>query len=342
MELTCSMATAGISRACGRTKILILVALGSAIPAPTIGAQIESAAVRLYPVKAIRFIVASPPGGAADAVTRVIGPKLAEAWSQPVVIDNRPGANGIIGAEMTARAAPDGYTIVMAAAGLAVNPSLYTRVPYDPVRDFAPVTQAVSVPNVLVVHPSFAAVNIAELVAAARAGTVTFGSAGKGTSGHLALELFQMASGVRFAHVPYRGGSLALADLMGAQVQALFSIAVLAMPHVRTGRLRGLAVTGATRSRSAPDLPTVAESGYAGFEVTGWFGVLAPAKTPDGIIAKLNTEIVRALRTQEVESRLLAQAADPVGSMPNEFRAHIAAETRKWARVIQQTRIRPD
>jgi tripartite-type tricarboxylate transporter receptor subunit TctC len=304
----------------------------------------DAAAGRAYPVKAIRFIVASPPGGPADTVTRLIGPKLTETWHQPVVIDNRPGANGIIGTEMTARAAPDGYTIVMVAAGVAINPSLYARVPYDPVRDFAPVTQAISVPNVLVVHPSHSIATVAELVNAARAkpGTIPFGSAGKGTSGHLALELFQLVANVRFVHVPYKGGGPALTELLGNQVNALFSIALSAMPHVRAGRLTGLAVTSRNRTRSAPELPTVAESGYPGFEVTGWFGVLAPAKTPPAVVAKLNDEIVRILRLPEVEQRLVSQAAEPVASEPQAFAQHIANETRKWAQVVKQAGIRPD
>ena len=304
----------------------------------------RGSAARVYPVKSIRFIVASPPGGPADTVARLLAPRLSELWHQPVVVDNRPGANGIIGTEMTARAAPDGYTIVMVAAGLAINPSLYARVPYDPVRDFAPVTQVVAVPNVLVVHPSLAAASVSELVAAARAkpGSITFASAGKGTSGHLALELFQIVSQAKFVHVPYRGGGPALNELLGAQVNALFSIALSAMPHVKAGRLKGLAVTGAARTRAAPELPTVAEAGYAGFEVTGWFGVLAPAHTSPAIVAKLNREIVGILRSTEVEERLTAQAADPVGSNPQAFARHIAAETGKWARVIKQAGIRPD
>ena len=316
----------------------VLIATRAAATSP------ENLAAKAYPVKAVRFIVASPPGGPADTITRLIGPKLNEVWQQPVVIDNRPGANGIIGTEMTARAAPDGYTIVMVAAGVAINPSLYARVPYDPVRDFAPITQAISVPNVLVVHPAAGMGSVSELVNAARArpGAIAFASAGKGTSGHLALELFQIVANARFNHVPYKGGGPALTELLGGQVSALYSIALSAIPHVRAGRLKGLAVTSAARTRAAPELPTVSESGYPGFEVTGWFGVLAPAHTPRAIVAKLNDEIVRILRLPEVEQRLIAQAADPVASEPEAFAGHIAAETRKWAQVIKQAGIRPD
>ncbi|MCC6532765.1 MAG: tripartite tricarboxylate transporter substrate binding protein [Burkholderiales bacterium] len=317
-----------------------------AVCAPTAHALAASEAIvaRAYPVKPIHFIVAAPPGGPADALTRMIAPKLTEIWNQPVVIDNRPGANGIIGTEMTARAAPDGYTIVMVAAGVAINPSLYRRVPYDPVRDFSPVTQAIALPNVLVVHPSLGVAGIAELVAAARAkpDTIAFGSAGKGTSGHLALELLQLVSTTRFVHLASKGGSQALSELLGAKVHALFSIGSSALPHVRAGRLSALAVTSPSRSRAAPELPTVAESGYPGFEACGWFGVLAPASTPSAIVAKLNAEIARILHSPEVEQRLLAQAADPVASEPAAFARHIARETRKWKQIIKQAGIKPD
>jgi len=304
----------------------------------------EAVHAKAYPVKAVRFIVASPPGGPADSVTRLIAPRLSETWGQPVVIDNRPGANGIIGTEMTARAAPDGYTIVMVTAGVAINTSLYARVPYDPVRDFAPITQAISVPSVLVVHPSIAAASVADLVAAARAkpGTLAFGSAGKGTTSHLALELFQIVSGARFAHAPSKGGGPALTEVLAGQTSVLFSISISAMPHVRSGRLKGLAVSSLTRSRAAPELPTIAESGYPEFDASGWFGVLAPAKTPALVIAKLHGEIVRVLRLPEIEQRLILQGGEPLGSEPREFAKHIAAETGKWAKVAKQAGIRPD
>jgi tripartite-type tricarboxylate transporter receptor subunit TctC len=304
----------------------------------------ESIAARVYPVKAIRFIVASPPGGSGDAMSRLLAARLAEAWAQPVVVDNRPGANGIIGIEMTARAAPDGYTVVMVAASFAINPSLYSRVPYDPIRDFAPVTQVVSAPHVLVVHPTLAVAGVAELVAAARAkpGTIVFGSAGKGTSGHLALELFQIVSQSRFVHVPHRGAAAVLNELVGAQVQALFGIAFSTLPYVRAGRLQALAVTGATRSRAAPQLPTVAESGFVGFEAVGWYGVLAPAKTSPAIVMKLNGAIVQALQSPDVEQSLVAQAADPVGSKPRAFGIFIASETRKWSQLIKQAGVKPN
>jgi tripartite-type tricarboxylate transporter receptor subunit TctC len=301
-------------------------------------------AARAYPVKPIRFVVAAPPGGPADQVTRLIARKLNEAWQQPIVIDNRPGANGIIGTAMTARAAPDGYTLVMAAAGLAVNPSLYANVPYDPVRDFAPITQAISVPNVLVVHYALPFAAVGDLVAAARAkpGSITFASAGKGTSGHLALELLQIVSHAQFVHGPSKGSANALTELLGGQSQALFAIAVSALPHVRAGRVKALAVTSATRTRAAPELPTVIEAGYPGFEVTSWYGVLAPAGTSPVVVAKIHKEIVRVLRLADTDTRLISLAADPVGSNPAAFARHIDAERRKWAQLIKQAGIKAD
>ncbi len=292
-------------------------------------------------MKPIRFIVAAPPGGAADRLARLIGPKLSEAWQQPVVIDNRPGANGIVGTAMTARAAADGYTLLMAGTGLAVNPQLYASVPYDPVRDFAPITHAISMPSILVVHPASPLASLGDLVASARAkpGSITFASAGKGTSGHLALELFQMMSNTQFVHAPNKGGASALVELLGGQSHALFGIAASAMPHVRAGRLKALAVTSAVRTRAVPDLPTVAEAGYPGFDVTTWYGVLAPAGTSPVIVAKVNKEIVRALRSVELEQRLTAFSADPVASAPAALGRHIAAERRKWAPVIRQAGI---
>jgi tripartite-type tricarboxylate transporter receptor subunit TctC len=302
----------------------------------------ESIAARVYPVKAVRCIVAAPPGGAADRLGRRIALKLSEAWAQVVVIDNRPGANGIIGTEMVARAAPDGYTVGLVAAAMAINPGLYSRVPYDPVRDFAAVTQLVAVPGVLVVHPSLTVSSVNDLVAHARAkpGTITFASAGKGSASHLTMELFQIVSASRFAHLPQKGGAGALSELLNGHVHAMFGTAIATVPHVRAGRLKGLAVTGAARSRAAPDLPTVAESGFAGFEVTGWYGVVAPAKTPAAIVSKLNGEIVRALLALERGQGSIEDAADAVGSTPREFATHIAAESRKWSDLIRQTGIK--
>ena len=305
------------------------------------GAQSASTA---YPVKPIHFIVAVPPGGPADTLSRLVGPRLTAALGQPVVIDNRPGANGNIAYEMTARAAPDGYTITSVAAGIAINPSLYRDVKFDPVKDFAPITQAIAVPNILVVHPSVPAASVQELVALAkaRAGQLVFASAGNGTSGHLALEQFKIMSGVQVIHVPYKGGGPALTELIGGQVQSLFSIALIAMPQVKAGRIRALAISSAKRSLLVPDLPTVAESGFPGFECIGWFGVVAPAKMPRPIVDLMQREITRALRHPEIEQRLQDQGAEVVAGTSAAFGAYIAAEQLKWAGVIKQAGIRID
>ena len=295
-----------------------------------------------YPTKPIRMIVAVPPGGPADTLARLVSPRLTEALGQTVVIDNRPGANGIIAYETTARAAPDGYTFTAVAAGVVINPSLYRSVNYDPLKDFAPITLGITVPNILIVHPSVAAQSVKDLIALAKAkaGSVTFASAGNGTSGHLALELFRMSAGVNVIHVPFKGGGPALADVVGGQVQALFSIALSATPQIKAGRVRALAITSGKRSPVAPELPTVAESGLPGFEVIGWFGWLAPAATPTPIVNRLHGELVRALTQPAVRDTLLSQSTEPVGNRPQEFGAFMRSEHAKWAKVIRAANVR--
>lgn len=295
-----------------------------------------------YPNKPVRMIVAVPPGGPADTLARLVGPRLSEALGQAVVIDNRPGANGIIAYEMAAHSASDGYTFVLVAAGVAINPSLYRNVPYDPIRDFSPITLGITVPNILVVHPSVAAASVRELIALAKARPeqLAFASAGNGTSGHLALELFRQSSGIKVVHVPFKGGGPALTNVIAGQVQALFSIALAATPQVKAGKVRALAITSASRSPVAPDLPTVAESGFPGFEVIGWFGWLAPAKTPREIVNRLNREIVRILNMSEVHDRLLSLSTVPVGNTSEQFAGFIRAERDKWAKVIRAADIR--
>ncbi|RPI42878.1 MAG: tripartite tricarboxylate transporter substrate binding protein, partial [Betaproteobacteria bacterium] len=293
--------------------------------------------------KPVRMIVAVPPGGPADTLARLVAPKLTEALGQTVVVDNRPGANGIIAYEMTARAPADGYTFTAGAAGVVINPSLYRKVPYDPLKDFAPLTLGITVPNILVVHPTVPVKSVKELIAHAKAldGKLVFASAGNGTSGHLALELFRQTAGVDVVHVPYKGGGPALADVLGGQVQALFSIALSAMPHIKAGRLRPLGITSAKRSAVAPDLPTVAEAGgMPGFEVIGWFGWLAPAKMPRPIVQRLNEELVAALKSPDVRDRLLNQSTEPVGNTPAEFAAFMKSEHEKWAKVIRAANVK--
>ncbi|MCW5576377.1 MAG: tripartite tricarboxylate transporter substrate binding protein [Burkholderiales bacterium] len=295
-----------------------------------------------YPNRPIRMIVAVPPGGPADTLARLVGPHLNTGLGQTVVIDNRPGANGGIAYDMAARSAPDGYTFVLVAAGVAINPSLYPNVPYHPVKDFAPVTLGITVPNILVVHPSVPARSVKELIAEikARKGGFVFASAGNGTSGHLALEQFRLSTGTAFVHVPYKGGAPALQETLAGQTQALFSIALAATPQVKAGKVRALAITSAKRSPVAPELPTVAESGLPDFEVIGWFGWLAPAQTNKAIIARLNQELVRALGNAEVRERLLSMATEPVGDKPEEFGRFIRSEHEKWGKVIKAANIK--
>lgn len=316
-------------------KIIALLVAGTL--ALGAGAQAQD-----YPNRPVRMIVAVPPGGPADTLARLVGPHLTAALGQTVVIDNRAGANGGIAYDIAARSDPDGYTFVLVAAGVAINPSLYPNVPYHPIRDFAPITLGITVPNILVVHPSVAAKSVAELVAVIKAkqGGFTFASAGNGTSGHLALELFRLSTKTSFVHVPYKGGAPALQETIAGQTQALFSIALAATPQVKAGKVRALAITSAQRSPVAPDLPTVAESGYPGFEVIGWFGWLAPAKTGKAIVGRLNQELVRALQTPEVKERLLSMATVPVGDKPEEFARFIRSEHEKWARVIKAANIK--
>ena len=297
-----------------------------------------------FPTKPIRMIVAVPPGGPADTLSRLVSPKLSESFGQMIVIDNRPGANGNIAYEMTARAAPDGYTITAVAAGVAINPSLYREVKYDPLKDFAPITLGISVPNILVVHPSVPAHTVAELLtyAKSRPGRLLFASAGNGTSGHLALEQFRLASKADFTHIPYKGGGPALTEVLGGQAQALFSIALTATPQVKAGRVRALAITTAKRSPLAPELPTVAESGFPGFEAIGWFGWIAPARMPGDIVTRFNREMVKILHQPEMQERLRQLGSDPVGNSPAEFGAFIKSEHAKWAAVIKAAKIQAE
>ncbi len=294
-----------------------------------------------YPAKPVRMIVAVPPGGPADTLARLVGPRLSTTLGQTVVIDNRPGANGIIAYETTARAVPDGYTFALVAAGVAINPALYRNVPYHPIKDFAPLTLGITVPNILVVHPSVAVKSVQELVATvkARQGGFAFASAGNGTSGHLALELFRLTSGAQFVHVPYKGGGPALQETIAGQVQALFSIALAATPQIKAGKVRALAITSAKRSPVAPELPTVAESGYPGFEVIGWFGWLAPARTNKAIVDRLNRELVSALGMPEIKDRLLSLSTVPIGDKPEEFAGFIRSEYDKWGKIIKAANI---
>ena len=293
-----------------------------------------------YPAKPVRFVVAFPPGGGTDIIARAIAQKLAERIAQQVVVDNRPGAGGNIGTDIVAKSAPDGYTMLMGSAGpLAINASLFGKMPFDPIKDLAPVTLAASTPNVLVVHPSLRAATVKELIALAKArsGEINFASSGHGTPAHLAGELFNSMAGVKMVHVPYKGAAPALADLLGGQVQLMFSTMPPALPHVKDGKLRALAVTSAKRSPAAPDIPTLDEIALPGFEANTWHGVVVPAGTPATIVARLNREIVAILHLPDVVERFSSQGAEALGSTPEEFAAYIRSETLKWAKVVRDS-----
>src|SRR5262245_2163353 len=295
-----------------------------------------------YPSKPIRMIVAYPPGGGTDIVGRTVAQKLGEALGQSVVVENRGGASGNIGTELAARAAPDGYTILMGnVAPNAINASLFRNLPFDPVADFAPVTLVASTPNVLVVHPSTPARTVKEVVALARAkpGALNFASAGVGSSSHLAGELFRVLARAEIVHVPYKGAGSAMVDVLSGQVQLYFATMPAAMPHVKSGKLAPVAVTSARRSRALPEVPTIAESGVPGYEASTWYGLLAPAHTPQAAIARLHDATVKILSDAALREKLANQGFEPVGDTPEEFAAYIKSEIGKWGKVIREAEI---
>jgi len=297
-----------------------------------------------YPERAIRLIVPFPAGGPSDIVARLLGQRLAESWGKPVVIENVPGAAGNIGAERVARAAPDGHTLALVnIAQVVINPTLY-KLPYDPVKDFAPITQLVGSALVLVVHPSVPAKNVRELVALARArpGELTFASGGSGNLPHLAGELLKSTTGIAITHVPYKGVPLAMPDLLAGRITMMFGPVATVLPPLRDGKLRGLAVTGLQRSAASPQLPTMEESGFRGFETTSWFGLLAPAGTPAPVVRKIHLEAVRAFSLPEVRAKVGDLGMQVIGNAPDEFAMVIKAELPKWARTIRETGTKVD
>jgi tripartite-type tricarboxylate transporter receptor subunit TctC len=297
-----------------------------------------------YPAKAIRIVVPFPPGGATDEAARLIATKMGEHWGQPVVVDNRPGAGGNVGSDIVAKSAPDGYTLVMGVTGShAINISLYSKMPYDPVKDFVAISQVAVVPNVLVVNPSVPAKNLAELVALAKTepGKLNYASLGNGTAAHLGMEMLKTAAGIDVTHVPYKGSAPAVADLIAGQVQMMVDGLPSSLPHVKAGQLRAIALTSLHRSPSLPDLPTIAET-YPGFYADAWSGLFAPKGTPKPIIDKLATEVQRILRLPDVRQKLAALGAEPVGSTPAEFAAHVNREIVKWAKVVKSSGAKVD
>ena len=304
---------------------------------------LNPALAQIYPSKPVRLIVPFAAGGGNDNVARLVGKRLSDSLGQPVVVDNRPGAGGVVGAELAAKAAPDGYTLFLGGVGShAINPNLHEKLPYDPVRDFAPIELLAQAPLVLVVHPSVPARDIAEFIAYARAhpGKLNFASNGNGSSSQLAAVMFGSMAGVDMVHVPYKGLSPALTDLLSGQVQLMFSSVVAILPHIKAGKLRGLATTGAKRLASLPELPTLAESGLPGYEASSWYGILAPAGTPRDIVMKLNAELSKALEQPEVKNSLLAEGAEPAGGSPEAFAAHIRAEKERLGKLIRDAKIR--
>jgi tripartite-type tricarboxylate transporter receptor subunit TctC len=318
--------------------------LSTAFLLALVWAEAAAQAQAPYPSRPVRFIVPSAAGGGTDIIARALAQKLSESLGQQFVVDNRPGAGQMIGIELAAKSAADGHTILMAASTLAINPIMYKKVPYDPLRDFATVTQAASLANVLVVHPSLPVKSLAELIAYAkqRPGQLNFASAGIGTSPQMSIELLKSMAGIDMVHIPYKGTSPGVLDLLAGQVSVMAPNLLTALPHIKAGKLRALAVTSAKRSEGLPEVPTIAESGLPGYDSTQWYGVLAPAGTAREIVMRLHDEIVRALRTPEVMQRLAADGAEPVGGSPEEFTAFIKSEIDKWAKVARAAGIRAE
>jgi tripartite-type tricarboxylate transporter receptor subunit TctC len=298
-------------------------------------------AAQPYPARSIRYIVPQAPGGSSDTLARIVVARLSESLGQQVVVDNRPGATGVIGAELVAKAPADGYTLIQVATSHATNPALGVKLPFDTLRDFAPITLLSQQPNVWIVHPSLPVRNIRELIALAksRPGQIDFASSGTGGSQHLAGELLNVMAGIKLVHIPYKGSPPALSDVLGGRVPLMSSTLAPAMPHARNGKVRALAVTGAKRSSAAPDIPTVAESGLPGYEAIAWQGVLAPAGTPREVVQRLHAELVRVIAQQDARRMLAEQGYEPAGTSPEQFDTYIRTEIVKWSRVVRSAGI---
>ncbi len=318
---------------------------GLVLSAVVVGLGPGEALAQGYPSRPIRFIAAFPPGSASEILGRVVGQKLHESWGQPVVVEARPGAGGTIGADLVAKSAPDGYTLLVgSSAEVTVGVSLYPKLPYDPVRDLAPVIAIGPVPNILLVNPAVPATSVKELVALAksRPGQLNFASSGNGTTSHLAGEMLKLQAGIDMVHIPYRGSPPALTDLLGGRISVMFAPLTTALPHVRAGKLVALGVSSPKRSSAAPEVPTMMESGFPDFEASIWFGILAPAATPKDVVGKLNAEIGRILKLPEVRETLSKQGAEPVGGTPEDYAALIRKDIAKWAKVVKESGARID
>ena len=310
---------------------LLFVAMGSSI------------AAEAYPVKTVRVVVPFAAGGSTDLLARSIAQRLNEAWKQPVIVDNRPGGGGIVGSDQVSKSAPDGYTLLVGTVTThAVAASLYKKLPYDPLRDFAPITEFAYIPQLLSVHPSVPARSVKELVALARArpGELNYGTAGNGSASHMAMELFLSMAKVKMTHVPYKGSGPALTDVLGGHLSLMFDVIMTSLPHIQSGKLRTLGVSSLERAPITPDVPTIAESGYPGYEALVWFGLFAPPNTPPEIVRRIQEEIARAMRGPAMRDMLASQGLIVVGSTPAEFSKRVAAEIGKWRKVINEAGIK--
>lgn len=299
----------------------------------------EPVSAQSYPSKPIRILVPFVPGGATDILARLVGQNLTQAWGQQVVVDNRPGANGIVAADLTAKAAPDGHTLLFVAIGHAINPLLQKNLPYDTEKDFTAISLAAVLPLIVTVHPSVPVTNVKELINLARSGPrrLNYASGGIGSSQHLATALFAHMAKIELGHIPYKGGNQGLLDLVAGQVDMMISTILSLSPHVKSGRLKALAVTSPKRNRAWPDLPTVSEAGLPGYQSQAWYGLVGPKNLPPDVLKKLSDETVRIIKSKEVQENLLGQGADPVGSSPSEFSAFIRAEMNRYANVVRVT-----
>jgi len=322
------------------SKFLMLWAV-AILTATSTGSALAQDAAASYPVKPIRIVIALAPGGGVDTSGRMLGQRFTEAWGQQAIAENRPGAGGTIASELVARASPDGYTLLMASMGHAITPAIY-KLPYDSIRDFAPISLFVQSPSVLAVHPSLPVKNVKELIAFTkpRPNEILFSSSGNGSGQHLAMELLNRMTGIQLVHVPYKGTAPSILDLVAGRVSVTSASAISTLPHVRSGRLRALAVSSAKRSPSAPDLPTVAESGVPGFAVDQWYALFAPSRTPREIVMKLYGEIAKLVALPENKERLHAMGLDPVGMPPDEFAAYLKTETVKWGKLVREAGIK--
>jgi tripartite-type tricarboxylate transporter receptor subunit TctC len=317
---------------------LLIAVVATALP----GAARAQGATEAYPARPVRVIVGLAPGGATDIQTRLFAQRLSDSLGRPFVVENRTGAGGTVAYSHVAKSAPDGYTLLGVAGGYTITPVVYSKLPYDPVKDFAPISLLVQAPFLLLTHPSLPVKSVKDLLALARAkpGALDCASAGHGTSTHMAFELLKALSGVQITHVPYKGTGQSLVDAMSGQVHMLFGNVLSSLPHARAGRLRALAVTTARRSSVLPDLPTISEAGVRGYENSTWHGWLAPAGTPPAILSRLNAELVRSTRSPDVVERLAPDGGEPVGSTPEQFSQHIAVELARWAKLVREAGIR--